>query len=34
MRNYEDLQVWRKAHSLTLEITRTRDVFLRKSDLD
>src|SRR6266496_31998 len=27
MRNYKDLQVWAKAHSLTLEIYRTTQVF-------
>jgi four helix bundle protein len=27
MRNYEDLQVWQKAHSLTLEIYRTTRCF-------
>ncbi len=29
MRNYEDLEVWRKAHSLTLQLYRLTEIFPR-----
>jgi hypothetical protein len=31
MRNYEDLQVWQKAHKLTWSSIRTLDAFLSRS---
>jgi hypothetical protein len=33
MRNYKDLQVWEKAHKLTLAVYKGRKTFRRRNDL-